>query len=438
MKQRTLVQNMLLALAFVALAAASTPLLWSADQELVLYNFAGVPDGAAPYDYGNLVFDSSGNLYGTTQTGGASSNGTIFQLVPGSPAWTENQLYSFTGGSDGASPYAGLVFDGAGNLYGTAGAGGSSTACGSGPGSGCGVVFELTPASGGGTETVIYSFTGGKDGSIPVAGLIFDASGNLYGTAASGGDASCVGEYNDPSGCGVVFELSPVAGGGWKQHVLHTFKGGKSDGASPTAALLLDASGNLYGVTTLGGASNAGVVFELTPTAKGPWKKKLVHSFSGGSGGRYFSHADHLIFDSAGNLYGTAEIGGNLNDCGGGGCGLVFELTPKSSGGWKERVLYEFTGTAGDGAYPEAGLVFDADNNLYGTTAGGGNGLGVVFELKLNSKGRWSETVLYAFAQGNDGCAPYAGLILGSSGSLYGATPFCGVDADGMIFELVP
>ena len=210
--------------------------------EKTLYAFTGGSDGAAATD--SLIIDSSGNLYGTTQYGGASGNGTVFELVNSSGNYTEKVLYSFAGGSDGANPVGGLVFDSSGNLYGTTVNGGAS---------GKGTVFELVNSSGNYTEKVLYSFAGGSSsGANPGAGLIADASGNLYGTTILGGAA----------GNGTVFELVNSSGN-YTEKVLYSFTGG-SDGANPVAGLIADASGNLYGTTTSDGAGFVGTVFKIS------------------------------------------------------------------------------------------------------------------------------------------------------------------------------
>ena len=249
----------------------------------VLYSFAG-SDGSHPRS--GLIADGAGNLYGTTINGGAQDAGTVFQLTP---SGTLNVLYSFTGGSDGALPFASLVADAVGNLYGT-------TIGGDGPGT----AFQLTPS---GDLNVLYSFTGGDS---PWAGLIADAAGNLYGTT-QGGD-----------GPGTVFQLT-LSG---TLNVLYWFTG--RDGAVPHGRLIFDAAGNLYGTTHNGGTSGYGTVFQLTPSGA----LTVLHSFTGGSdGGR---PAADLIADAAGNLYGTTITGGATASCPG-GCGTVFELTVPAS-----------------------------------------------------------------------------------------------------------
>ncbi|MFI5115931.1 MAG: choice-of-anchor tandem repeat GloVer-containing protein, partial [Terriglobales bacterium] len=266
----------------------------AAAQEKVLYTFqGGTGDGAFPQ--AGLIFDTAGNLYGTTSLGGAYGFGTVFELTPtAGGTWTEKVLYSFKNdGTDGSNPKAGVIFDAAGNLYGTTSLGGAGVC----QGAGCGTVFELTPAAGGTwTEKVLHSFGGATDGVIPEAGLIFDAAGNLYGTTGYGG----------PYNWGTVFELTPAAGGTWTENVLYSFQGG-ADGAGPAAGLVFDAAGNLYGTTEVGGAgvcqgNGCGTVFELTPAAGGTWTENVLYRFQSGADGA--NPYDALIFDAAGNLYG--------------------------------------------------------------------------------------------------------------------------------------
>ena len=262
-----------------------------AGNETVLYNFAGGSDGAAPF--AGLVLDAAGSLYGTTQSGGASSSGTIFKV---DSAGNETVLYNFTGGSDGANPIAGLVLDAAGNLYGTTNVGGTM---------GSGAVFKLDSF---GNDTVLYSFTGGSDGGSPVASLVRDKAGNLYGTANLGGAA----------GNGTVFKLDSNG----NETVLYSFAGG-SDGANPVAGLVRDAVGNLYGTTNLGGATGNGTVFKVDSTGN----ETVLYSFTGGSDGA--SPKAGLVFDATGNLYGTTPSGG-VSGCTivyTSNCGVLFKLT---------------------------------------------------------------------------------------------------------------
>jgi uncharacterized repeat protein (TIGR03803 family) len=324
----------------------------------VLHNFnSNGKDGNAVY--APLIMDAGGNLYGTTAAGGSRRGGTVFELLPkAGGGWTERILHNFNDDTitDGAFPYCSLVLDGAGNLYGTTSEGGAN---------GAGIVFELTPSANSWTETVLHTFTNNfTDGSYPYGGLIFDASGNLYGTTYSGGIL----------GYGTVFELSPAAGGGWTETVLHNFSPSSSDGQFLYGVLLRDKAGNLYGTTQGGGANSGGTVFELTPASGGLWTESLLHSFGLGSDGKGPS-AVTLIMDASGNLYGTTEFGGSYN------YGIVFELTPAAGGSWTEKALHSF-GLSKDGRYPTVGLISDSAGNLYGTTqAGGADGGGTVFEI---------------------------------------------------------
>lgn len=335
----------------------------------VIYAFRGGRDGAGPT--GTLAVDSAGNLYGTTQAGGSNACsggcGTVFELSPSSGGgWTENVLYRFSG-ANGQQPYAGVTLDAAGNIYGTTFVGGSGNCT-----DGCGVAYELTPSGSQWNETVLYSFTGGNDGGYPVASMIFDSQGNLYGTAARGGIGSCGGVT-----CGVVFELTP-SGSSWAETVLYSFKGGKQDGGGPIGALVFDPAGNLYGTTNGGGSQTCndgcGTVFELTPSANA-WTETVIHKFqSGWDGAVPYNVA--LVRDQAGALYGTTLLGGR-STC---DCGTVFKLTPGSNGKWSRSSLYAFDGK--HGGNPDAGVTLDPKGNLYGTAGGGGaRGFGVVFEV---------------------------------------------------------
>jgi uncharacterized repeat protein (TIGR03803 family) len=392
---------------------------WAATRERVLYAFNNT-DGYQPL--GSLIFDASGNLYGTTYEGGANGAGTVFELEPkAGGGWTESVLYSFctlSSCTDGANPYfVPLIFDVTGNLYGTTLSGGTY---------GDGTVFELTPAAGGGwTETVLHSFANNStDGYQPASGLIFDTSGNLYGTTGHGGDVC---------DCGTVFELTPAAGGSWTETVLHSFGHG-TDGINLYAGLIFDTSGNLYGPTQNGGAYRSGTVFELTPAAGGSWTETVLYSFGGTNGANPYGP---LTFDAAGNLYGTTEYGGAYSS------GTVFRLKPKVSGGWTEKVLHNFQNNGTDGYLPDAGLIFDASGNLYGTTPLGGDtcsNCGTVFELEPKAGGGWTEKVLHNFSDnGKDGINPQNGLIFDAAGNLYGTTNFGGLHGNyGTVFEITP
>ncbi|MGA3212465.1 MAG: Ig-like domain-containing protein, partial [Terriglobales bacterium] len=416
----------------------------------VLYSFAGgTADGGSPH---GLLFDSKGNLYGTTETGGANGNGIAYELSPptsGSGPWTETILYNFcsTGGtqcSDGVGPSGPLVFDSKGNLYGTASGGGNDTYGG--------VAFELSPdGSGGWTEKVLYSFCVSMtspcaDGAGPSGGLIFDSKGNLYGNAGDGA-------YSQ----GVVFELSPPSSGSgaWTEKVLYSFCPAGlpcTDGAGPSAGLVFDSKGDLYGTTSqgganqgacnLGGAIGCGVVFEVSGSGE-----TVLHSFAGPDGSHSYGT---LVFDSQGNLYGTTQYGGTTFSNSGDteGYGVVFELSPPAgSGSWTVNVLHSFcnAGTASyctDGNGPLAGLILDSNGNLYGTTLGGGglDAYGVAFEVSppASGTGAWTESVLYAFSSpATIGAYPTSDLIFDAKGNLYGAAGSSGSRGGGTVFELV-
>ncbi len=350
------------------------------------------PDGSNPY--GGVIMDSSGNLYGTASGGGASGGyGTVFELAHGSDTITV--LASFNG-TDGSNPYAGLIMDSSGNLYGTTQYGGPSW--NGTTNLGYGTVFEL--AHGSGTISTLASFNGTNGANPYVAVLIMDSSGNLYGTAPLGG----------ASGAGTVFELAHGSG---TIAALASFN--STNGVSPYAALIMDSSGNLYGTTIQGGASNDGTVFEV---AHGSGTITTLASF-GGFDGAYPWAA--LIMDSSGNLYGTTGGGGDYND------GTVFEL---AHGSGTVTTLASLNAVVGQ--FPEAGLIMDSGGNLYGTAhAGSSSNDGTVFEL---AHGSGTITTLASF-NGTDGANPRAALIMDSSGNLYGTTEAGGLGL-GTVFEL--
>lgn len=329
-----------------------------------IYTFSGGADGAYPQS--RVVFGPNGSLYGTTEGGGLGTGchhcGTVFKLTPsicriGSCPWTETVLYRFTGDADGGRPTGDLAFDSAGNIYGTTYEGGNFTqSCGYG----CGTVFKLTPSQGGWRETVLYAFGAtASDGYNPLSGVVLDPFGNLYGTTTYGGTSQFP--------AGTVFQLT-ASGVRWTEKVLYNFQG-QSDGAYPVAGVILDASDNLYGTTWEGGTGAFGTVFELTPT-HGSWMFTVLHSFTG-FGGPYAN----LKMDGVGNLWGTTNQDGAFDN------GSVFKLTPLGGGSWAYTDLYDFTGNS-DGKDPYSSLVFDTGGNLYGTAYGGGTRRqGVVFEI---------------------------------------------------------
>jgi uncharacterized repeat protein (TIGR03803 family) len=433
-------------LAFSIFALSATTTLCLAQTEIVLHSFTGGRDGADPD--GRMLLDNKGNLYGTTNEGGSSSCfpsygcGTVFELHFSSGLWRERVLHTFSNDiADGGFPFGGVVSDVKGNLYGTTLYGGCNIQFGA-----CGTIFEVSRTrSGPWKERVIYSFTGGADGALPLGELVFDTAGNLYGVATTSGI----------NNAGVVFELTPVGGGKWTQQVLHSFTGG-NDGAVPFAGLAIDGQGNLYGTTMAGGGAGScvpinsysycGTAFELSPpiTKGGQWTETILHSFAGGSDGS--NPAGGLVSDSQDNFYGTTESGGGLGTCPNSAnpyCGTVFELSPPGPNGgpWTETVLYSFSGGS-DGAFPSSAVVFDGLGNLYGTTLEGGNsdctfGCGTVFKLTPSPNG-WSETSLYSFSGGADGAVPSPSLVIDSSGNLYGVAEAGGQYGHGVVFEIMP
>jgi len=396
-----------LAILFALLPITASPA--HAQTEAVLYDFCAkaspCTSGAGPES--SPASDGSGNFYGTTTEGGSNHPeacpfgcGVVYELSPnGQGAWNETVLYNFCSVNspifcaDGYQPIGPVIYI-AGNLYGTASFGGLNLG---------GVVFELSPSGAGWTETVLYSFCSQMncaDGSYPTSGLIVDQAGNFYGTAGpvyelspNGNGAwteqviysvqasGSVGLVTDTSGnlygadySQHIFELSPNGNGGWGATDIFTFTGAK--GINPTGALVLDSAGNVYGTTEYGGNSGNGTVWELSLSKKG-WKEKVLHTFGGGNG---FHPVGGVVLDAAGNLYGTT-VGGGRGD-GGTGLGVVYELVaPVGKGADKEKVLWNFNGP--DGAYPASSLFQDNAGNLYGTASGGTQpaGLGVVFEV---------------------------------------------------------
>jgi len=339
-------------------------------KETVLYSFRGKHHGDGDFPGGDLIAGNQGELYGVTVFGGFDCGvrfgcGTIFKLTPGG---AETVLHTFTG-LDGAEPVGGLTIDGQGNLYGTTGAGGSSTACDFG----CGTVFKLAPS---GEYTVLYAFKGRKnnDGEDPVGTLALDSQGNLYGATQWGGGGDC---SRGNHGCGTIFKLTPDG----QETVLHAFVDGIG-GAFPTG-VIRDGDGNLYGTTPSGGGrgnclgQDCGTVFRLTPDGA----IATLYAFAGGNdGGAPWAG---LLEDADGHLYGTTQFGGTDCDGLGRGCGTVFKLAP----GGRETILHRFGGD--DGANPQSGLVQDATGTLYGATYGGGldcynvgEGCGTVFKVK--------------------------------------------------------
>ena len=388
-----------------------------------LYKFKGVKDGNRPET--GLIFDQAGNLYGTKAFGGIHGDGTVFQLTPNkNGGWTERVLYSFcsrTNCTDGVEPFGRLIFDQAGNLYGTTQGGGTR---------GRGTAFELTQnQSGGWTESVLYSFcslTNCADGEYP-GGLVFDQAANLYGTTLGGGAQNY----------GTAFQLASNQKGGWTESVLYSFcsLAHCADGRQPLV-LIFDQTGNLYGTTGEGGSRDFGTVFQLTPNRGGGWTESVLYSFCSRTNCADGQYQDAgLIFDQVGNLYGTTEEGGTHNSG-----GTVFQLIPNQNGGWTEHVLHSFCSRTNcvDGVLPDDGLIFDHAGNLYGATfLGGAQNRGTIFQLTRNQSGGWTERVLHAFLD-KPGANPVAGLIVDQAGNLYGETEGDGSTTFGSVFEITP
>jgi uncharacterized repeat protein (TIGR03803 family) len=392
--------------------------------EKVILHFNGT-NGGNPT--GALIADAKGNLYGTSTSGGSNNCnsspcfGLVFELSPVTGGgWTETIIHVFSG-ADGANPAGALLLDGKGNLYGTT-AGGSLSPYG--------LAFELSPqANGSWTETVLHTFTGGQDGNVPHGAIALDAQGNLYGSTNGGG----------ANNSGVVYELSPQSNGTWTEAILHAF-GGSGDTGVPFGGVTMDSHGNLFGsVTSGGGTNNLGAVYELVPNGSGQWTETIIHSFSTGDGA---SPQSPLALDSSGNLYGTTLNEGGAFRYG----GTVFKLSPGSGGTWTYSVLHAF-GKGNDG-YDATAVTLDAKGNLYGTTTYGGSGCyqggyggcGVVFTLTPQSSGLWKESIVHTFESVLDGSQSAAGVLIDkANGNIYGTTQVGGSRLGfGTVFEIHP
>jgi uncharacterized repeat protein (TIGR03803 family) len=425
-----------------------------AQNETVLHNFCvhggSCPDGANLFS--SLTPDGGGNFYGTALIGGDvngdGGGGTVFELSPnGLGGYNETTLYTFYSlpyGADGFEPFSNVIFDSQGNLYGTTYFGGAYASSENG---GYGIVFELSPETGGSCpsgsnpgsgwcETVLYSFKGQPDGESPEAGLTFDHEGNLYGTTLRGGGNGYLG---------TAYELSPNGSGGWNEQVIYNYGG--------VGGLAIDGSGNLYGAS-----SSNDTVFELSPNGSGGWNPAILHDFGAAKDGT--GPTGTPVLDSDGNIYGTTTFGGSRD------AGTVWKLTlatkGKTKGTYKEKILHSFTSekngycAAGrDGSCPFAGVVLDSSGNIYGTTVTGGgsgcgfdgygivgSGCGTVFELAVSGTA-YKEKILWSF-NGADGANPMGGLIV-NGGNLYGTTTYGGASFDGgadpgagVAFEITP
>lgn len=385
----------------------------------VLYAFKASPDCGNSSD-SPLIGDAAGNLYGATLLGGANNKGCIFELSRGENGWQERILHSFSG-PDGNGPEGSLVFDKAGNLYGTTVEGGAYDS---------GTAFELSRSSDGNwTETVLHNFGSVGDGTAPECNLVFDRAGSLYGATSSGGTRSSPG--------GTVFKLSPGENG-WTETILYSFPGSINgpDAADPVGGVVMDRAGRLYGVAGSGGAHGAGAVFELAPYEDG-YREKVIFSFYVTDG---LQPSSGLAIGPAGSLYGTTAYGGTASACPIVGCGVVFALSRKADGSWSEEVLHQMNGS--DGTSPIGPVAFDSKGNLYSAAQFGGiNNGGSVFMLTPVQSGPWTETMLhlfdFKFPNGKDGQQPYAGVSYGH-GRVFGTTASGGVHDEGIVFEIMP
>jgi uncharacterized repeat protein (TIGR03803 family) len=348
----------------------------------LLYSFAGGTDGANPHQY-SLLQGIDGNFYGATLYGGTSNDGTVFEITP---SGTETVLYSFSG----HPCFAGLIQASDGNFYGTTANGGTN---------GVGSFFELTPS---GTETDLYSFSETHSNGGPYSGVVEGSDGNFYGVDYLGGSSTL----------GTVFKITP----GGVESIVHSFAGG-IDGSEPSDVPIQASDGNLYGTTALGGSSDDGTVFKLTPGGT----ETILHAFAGGTSDGSSPYGS-VVEGSDGNFYGTTQTGGTN------GKGTVYRVTPSGA----ETVLYSFAGGTSDGSDPYAGLIQGADGNFYGTTySGGSSNDGTVYEITPSGV----ETVVHSFS-GSDGANLKASVVLGNDGNLYGTTFNGGASGDGTFFEI--
>jgi uncharacterized repeat protein (TIGR03803 family) len=369
-----------------------------------------------------ITVGGAGTIYGTASLGAINGNGVVFRMTREGIGWVLQPLHEFTGGDDGSQPMANVVFGPDGALYGTTDADGSGNG---------GTLFRMTPPQTAcksalcyWNETVLYAFADGPGGSCPWFGtLVFDDAGNIYGTTYEGGVNSS----------GVAYKLSP-SGGQWTETVLHSFSGG-DDGLYPQSGVVFDAAGNLYGSTTYSGGNDScingcGIVYQLSPSGSA-WVENILTNFSGVDDGS--GPLGSVILDPSGNVYSTTSTGGSN------GGGTVFELT--SLGQWNFSSLYSFTGQFD----LPSGLAMDDTGNLYGVTYNGGlSGKGMVFKL-TNSDGTWMLHDLHDFTGGSDGANPVGTVTPDSNGNLYGTTYSGGLGGSctyssgcGVVWEIMP
>ena len=413
-------------MAVLAVILILMPSSWAASRERVLHTFNLASAG---FPASGLAMDGNGNLYGTTRLGGpggcSDGCGVVFKLTKNSQGGASYSiLHTFAGFPDGGNPFGAPIVDSAGNVYGTTTNGG---------GAGCGVVYRLSPSTGGKyKETILHSFNKlnplNNDGCNPESYLVSDAAGNLYGTTNKGGGGGENGTFCS-NGCGSVFKLAPNGDGTYTENVIHSFPGtkGNTDGQNPVGGLVFDSAGNLWGSTPAGGNGN-GTVFELTPNSDGTYSESTLFMFTGASTG--FNPNTNLVIDKAGNLYGTAVNGGL-------GHGVVFQVTPQGGGMVRESIIHEFglcnSTACPDGVSPFDGLTIDANGTLYGTVdLGGGSsnqcstgtpalGCGIVYKLTPNAQGEFTETILYRFQGFGDGAEPEDDrLVIDANGNIFG------------------
>ena len=406
-------------LQFIPRSSSARTFLTQDSSFRVLHDFGGGLEGGG-LRIGPTV-DQAGNVYGPSASGGSSGKGNIYKLSRHGSVWVFTLLYSFQGGdNDGSSPDAGLTTDPHGILYGTTNGGGTKDC----DGRGCGTVYAARPGAhakvnvlGGWTDTVVHSFSGNAGNWVYPGDLVLDQMGDLYGTTYLGG----------AYGKGEIFKLVPTAGG-WQYVTLYSFTGG-ADGAEPID-IMLDQSGNLYGATYTGGYAGCGTIFELSSSGS-LWTMKTLYTFSGGyDSGNPLS----LVMDKTGNLYGVTIGAGCLaGRCPqGAGPGGVFMLS-RASGDWTYSRLYNF-----NGYFNDTSLSIDASGNLYGTLARGGDPCycGEIFKLAPGGSG-WTYTVLHDF-DGEDGFWPNGKVAIDSNGTVYGVTNSGGAYNAGVIWEISP
>jgi uncharacterized repeat protein (TIGR03803 family) len=415
----------IIALVVIALASFAVQAQAGEGTYKVLHNF-NPNQGRNPI---GVIYSPDGHIYGANVLGGKYGGGTAYELTPAPGGrWLQTRTLSF--GPKGSYPNA-LILGPDGNLYGTTETGSDG---------GCGGVFKLTVDAGGHWDITLLHNLSCEEGLFPEGGLTFDNAGNIYGTAWGGG----------ANGDGTVFELSPIGDGAYSFKVLHSFD--NTDGSQLQSAVTIDAAGNLYGTALCGGGgktisdglgctigSGSGTVWELSPQVDGSWKETTLYSFSGGDDGANPSDEGNLIFDSAGNLYGSAQNGGTHQK------GVVFELSPNGDGKWSEKVLHNFDGA--DGMSATGGVLFDASGNLWGECYGPGQFEGaakstapssqLVFKLSPNLDGTWTETVIHRIDFGNSS-GPSMGMAMDPAGNFYGTTWQGGTYNNGIVFKIEP